>query len=350
MSVISVNRLNSLDYLRGMAAFGIMIYHYSSWTFGRYTADTFMGRVGVYGVAIFYVLSGLTLFHVYHDSMKPTRAEILGFMKKRFFRIFPLLWLVTILAILIGGKIPNFWHLFLNLTGLFGFFAWDVTFSTGVWSIGNELVFYTFFPVFVYFSKKQNLIFWLIGTVIFLIFIYFAFVRLPHDTSPELETRNYFNPLNNLFLFFAGFSIGKLLHNVTLKLGTTIMMILLGFALLIFYPAFGKRIDLLTGVNRLVFTCSCILICSGFYKMNYTFPTMIHKPFVFLGDVSYSMYLIHALVFNFINMLLKQVIHTPLYMMLLAVACTLVFSYFIYNYFEKFFMRIGRKQVQVSIS
>jgi len=67
----SINRLNSLDYLRGIAAFGIMIYHYSSWTFGRFHADNFMGRVGVYGVAIFYVLSGLTLFHVYHEIMKP---------------------------------------------------------------------------------------------------------------------------------------------------------------------------------------------------------------------------------------------------------------------------------------
>lgn len=236
-----MNRIYNLDYLRGLTAFGIMMYHYLSWTIGRFTADTFMGRVGVYGVAIFYVLSGLTLVHVYHDTMKPNGTDIINFFKKRFFRIFPLLWLVTIIAILIGGKSPNFIHLFLNLTGLFGFFTWDVTFSTGVWSIGNELVFYAFFPFFIYFSKKQNLLFWLMGAIIFLIFIYFAFVRLPYE-APNLETRNYFNPLNNLFLFFGGFCIGKLLNNIQLKIETTIIIILLGVAILIFYPAFGKEL------------------------------------------------------------------------------------------------------------
>jgi exopolysaccharide production protein ExoZ len=343
MSLVGVNRLNSLDYLRGISAFGIMIYHYSSWTFGRYKAETFMGRVGIYGVAIFYVLSGLTLFHVYHHKMKPTLMETKSFFKKRFFRIFPLLWIVTIIAILLSNKDPNFFHLFLNLTGLFGFFAWDVTFSAGVWSIGNELVFYTCFPVFIYFSKKQNLIFWLLGAIIFLIFIYFAFVRLPHNASPGLETRNYFNPLNNLFLFFAGFSIGKILHNKSFKKELSVSFILLGLAVFIFYPATGNRIELLIGINRLVFSFSCFLICSGFYKMNYILPEIIHKPFIFLGEISYSMYLVHALVFKLINLILIQLIHSPLSIILMSVCFTIFFSYFIYNYFEKFFMNLGRK-------
>ncbi len=137
-----MNRLYNLDYLRGLAAFGIMIYHYISWCFGRYSAQDYMGRVGVYGVAVFYVLSGLTLFHVYHKEMVPTWLQIKHFFKKRIFRIFPLLWIVTIISVIISAKMPNLIHLFLNLSGLFGFFAWDITFSGGVWSIGNELVFY----------------------------------------------------------------------------------------------------------------------------------------------------------------------------------------------------------------
>ena len=68
-----MNRLYNLDYLRGLVTFGIMIYHYLSWTLGKFTADTFMGRVGIYGVSIFYVLSGLTLYYVYYDKMKPSQ-------------------------------------------------------------------------------------------------------------------------------------------------------------------------------------------------------------------------------------------------------------------------------------
>ena len=246
---MNVNRLYSLDYLRGLAAFGIMIYHYSSWVFGRYSADTFMGRLGIYGVSIFYILSGLTLFHVYHENMKPTLEEVLQFFKKRVFRIYPLLWLVTIIAIIISDKSPNLLHLLLNLTGLFGFFTWDVSFSTGVWSIGNELVFYVFFPLFIYFSRKNNWTFWLMAIIIFLIFLYFAFIKMHASTSPYQQTRDYFNPLNNLFLFFGGFLIGKLFHQITLSISAIITLFIIGFGLFILYPATGVRIDLLTGVN-----------------------------------------------------------------------------------------------------
>lgn len=61
-------RLHNLDYLRGLAASGIMIYHYSMWTNGHADIDSFICRVGVYGVSIFYVLSGLTLFVVYQEA------------------------------------------------------------------------------------------------------------------------------------------------------------------------------------------------------------------------------------------------------------------------------------------
>lgn len=110
-----------------------MIYHYLTWTLGIFSADTFMGRFGIYGVSIFYVLSGLTLYYVYYDKMKPSKEEIVSFFKKRAFRIFPLLWLVTFVAIFLSRKIPDFTNLFLNLSGLFGFIRWDKYFSPGVY-------------------------------------------------------------------------------------------------------------------------------------------------------------------------------------------------------------------------
>ena len=54
-------RLPGLDYLHGLAAFGIMTYHYCSWIFGEQPAASFLGRLGIYGVAIFYIVSGQTL-------------------------------------------------------------------------------------------------------------------------------------------------------------------------------------------------------------------------------------------------------------------------------------------------
>lgn len=83
-----MNRIYNLDYLRGLAAFGIMIYHYLTWSKGEYLSDTFLGKFGIYGVSIFYILSGLTLYYVYYEKMNISKNELISYLKKRIFRIF----------------------------------------------------------------------------------------------------------------------------------------------------------------------------------------------------------------------------------------------------------------------
>lgn len=341
-----MNRLYNLDYLRGLAAFGIMIYHYLSWTLGKFSADTFMGRLGIYGVSIFYVLSGLTLYYVYYDKMKPSKEDIVSFFKKRIFRIFPLLWLVTIVAIILSRKSPDFYSLFLNLSGLFGFIKWDTYFSAGVWSIGNELVFYAFFPFFILFSKSYKPLMALLAITILGLYLYFAFNKLNQDLTLSEQWRNYVNPLNQVFLFLGGFLIGRFLHNVKIKNSIVITLLLLGLILFIFYPVTGDTINLVTGVNRLIFTACCFLICISFYKMTFTLPKFIHKPLTLLGEASYSVYLLHPIVYSVTGIALtissKYLFHFPESVrLIISVISTLIISYFVYQRFEKYFMKLG---------
>ena len=240
-----MNRLYNLDYLRGLAAFGIMIYHFISWTSGKFTADTFMARLGLYGVSIFYILSGLTLYYVYFNKMKPSMVEVKSFFKKRIFRIFPLLWLVTIIAIIISRKTPNFYDLFLNLSGLFGFIKWDTYFSTGLWSIGNELVFYAFFPFFILFTKSFKPAMTLLSIALLGFFLYFAFFKLDPNLTIEEQWRDYINPLNQVFLFFLGFLIGYFFQKVQMSSKLVITLLVLGISVFIFYPANGNPIVLI---------------------------------------------------------------------------------------------------------
>lgn len=100
-------RLHGLDYLRGLSALGIMVYHYSTWTWGELAPSSFLGRVGIYGVAIFYVLSSIKLSYIYSLQLMLSKADMLDFYMKRFFRIFPLLWLATIVSILLSKHAPN---------------------------------------------------------------------------------------------------------------------------------------------------------------------------------------------------------------------------------------------------
>lgn len=333
----TIKRNHNLDYLRGVVATAIMIYHYLSWTYGRFTAENFMGKIGVYGVSVFYVLSGLTLYFVYFEKMEPTKKSILSFFKKRIFRIFPLLWLVTLISILIKKNSPDIINLLLNLSGLFGFVRWDKYFSTGVWSIGNELVFYVFFPLFVFLIKKSKQLMFLLSLLLFCIYVYFAYVKLTPDLNLGQQWKDYVNPFNQVFLFLSGFYIGYIFNNVKINNIVLVPLLIIGLVMFVFYPVSGDLINLVTGINRIVFT----IICLSIFKLNYRVPNLINKPFKFLGEASYSLYLLHPIVFELTLFFKKELaISTRL---ILSIILTLVLSHFVYQYFEKFFMRLGRQ-------
>jgi len=336
-----MNRLYNLDYLRGLAAFGIMIYHYAMWGSGNFSADTFLGRLGVYGVSIFYVLSGLTLYYVYYDKMSPSRYDLYLFFKKRIFRIFPLLWLVTFVAIYLSGKSPDLTDLLLNLTGLFGFVKWDTYFSPGIWSIGNELVFYLFFPFFILFTKKYKILMLVLSIILFGLYLYFAFERLP-TVEKVAQWRNYINPLNQVFLFLGGFLIGLFFHNKSFNNRFLLSLLIFTLLIFIFYPVSGNQFNIEIGFHRLVFTACCFVICFCFYKLTLPTAKFIHKPLSLLGEASYSVYLLHPIVYELVG---RFSMHTfqlsQLVRLIIATILTLVISYLVYLYIEKYFMKLG---------
>jgi len=343
-----MKRLFNLDYLRGLAAFGIMLYHYTLWTKGLQSSADFLGRVGVYGVAIFYILSGLTLSYVYSDRLKFTAADLWDFAKKRIFRILPLLWLVTAYSIYINQLNPGFWDLTFNLTGLFGFFQWDKYFSVGLWSIGNEWVFYALFPVLVFSWRYKKWAMPLLMLLVLGCFVYFTFYRLNPSIKVSKQWHIYSNPLNQVYLFVMGFFLRFVFADQKVKNVWLITFVVVGLVVFVFFPVSGDQIRLVTGWNRVLFSLTCLLICWSFYKLDIKLPSLLHKPMLILGETSYSVYLLHPLVFITLN---KQVkiwremgCEIPYWQHCLAAAIlTLVISYFVYNYFEKFFMNLGKR-------
>lgn len=342
-----MERIYSLDYLRGFAALGILVYHYLSWTIGKFNSETFMGRFGVYGVSIFYVLSGLTLFHVYHDKIFPNIKEIMIFFKKRIFRIYPLLWLATFISILLSDNIPNLYDLFLNLTGLFGFVKWDTYFAGGAWSIGNELVFYAMFPFFILFSKNYKILMIILSSLIFMCYLYFAFVKLDPLQTLISQKRDYLNPLNHAFLFLGGYLIGLYTEKISVSKPFNYSLIFIGLLVFIFYPVQGNTIHIISGANRLIFTICCFIVCFGFYKMKVNIHSVSHKMLMFLGEISYSVYLLHFITYEVSGRFLKYchgefaLHYSESFRLIVSFISTIVISYFVYEYYEKLFIKIS---------
>lgn len=337
-------RLHQLDYLRGLAAFGIMIYHYTYWIYDSMNVSSFLGKIGIYGVSIFYILSGLTLYHVYIDKLKSNKKDTLTFFQRRIFRIFPLFWLATIGAIIVSRSIPSLQTLTLNFSGLFAFFAWDSNIATGAWSIGNELVFYCFFPIIIYFLKKSSIYFYGIFTISILISFIFSFYLLKDESNMAFQWRNNVNPFNQIFLFCSGIFIGKIFKNKVLNFNLLVIIFLISLFVFTILPI-DDETDLISGYKRYILTFSCFLICIFAYKSKIKFHAIINSFFSMLGEASYSLYLLHPLVFVAISLLGKTFNISNIYILLISVVTTIGFSFLVYQYYERYFIGLGRRKI-----
>lgn len=324
-------------------ALGILVYHYMSWTYGSFGAEHFLGRIGVYGVSIFYVLSGLTLYTVYINKVGD---QILNYVKKRVFRIFPLLWISILLNIFLLNQDHSVQKLILNFTGLFGFLAPSEYIPTGAWSIGNELVFYSLFPIIALLNAKSKYSIYIVLFFSLCITIWFSSNQMSIEGGLSKFWPTYINPLNQLVLFVGGMAIGKALekyrgHNVAW------IIFALSIGTLVFYPtAEGDRIALVTGVNRVVFVLVSIGLTSFFYLKGFPKITGINWLLSKLGDISYSVYLIHPIMYWFIAKNFKSYVsrtEEPLLFIIIAITTTFITSALIYYQIEKRFIRLGNK-------
>jgi exopolysaccharide production protein ExoZ len=333
------SRVVSLDYVRGLAAFGIMLYHYQSWSFGHMDATSFWGRIGLYGVAIFYVLSGLTLYHVYEKRLTLQLMPLIDFYLKRIFRLMPLLWLIMGIYLITEPSLREWDRILLNYTGLFGLLAWDKPIGVGVWSIGNELAFYICFPIFVFTAKYSKAAFTGICFLIVAIGAYFAFARISATAPLEQSWQDYVNPLNQLFLFLGGVTIGYFFKYKEVSNLFAFIFMLVAAAVFTYYPANGETSVLVANINRFIFSACCLAVCFSMYKLPLSLPEWVNLLFQKLGEISYALYLIHPLVYN---ELVKPLKLQPWTAILLASLITITISMIVYHFYEKAFIRMGQ--------
>lgn len=332
-------RINSLDYLRGLMALGIMIYHYLTWTFSPFDSDSLLGITGVYGVSIFYILSGLTLYHIYSKTL--TFKNTYSFFIKRIFRILPLLWLSIALNIFLLNKSYDSLKIFLNVSGLFSFFDHDNYISTGAWSIGNEVVFYSIFPAIIILSKWKSYAVEFFFIISSCIAIYFAFFKLNSSESLGSQWSLYINPFNQMFLFNGGILIGKYFSN---KKNNLVAFLLLVFCslFLLFFPVEGNKINIVTDFNRVYFSIISFSITVAFLISDLKSLKVMDWLFSKLGHISYSVYLMHAVVFWYVNGLINRK-NEPEIFLLVCVFATIIISWLSYQYFETKFITLGKR-------
>lgn len=348
-----INRIESLDWLRGFMAIAIMFYHLTYWHIFPLDSSQFLGRLGIYGVSVFFILSGLSMAVVYSKFIVDKRT-IFVFYIRRIFRIWPLLWLavalVTIPSLLILGQEISLTKVLLNLTTLFGFFSPSSYINTGAWSIGNEMFYYALTPIFLISYENSKTKGNVLLTLSFITAVVFAFFLLDSTKPLSDQWQTYINPLNNIFLYVAGIAIYYKFKDFEIK--TTLVAALFGLsiAIFLFYPVTGDAIAIVTGVNRVVFLLTSVILVITFYKFSHSYliPKSIRHSLEQLGLATYGIYLLHPIVNQYAVYIFDKTRLSPPPEILFAVV--VIFTIFLaivsFHIFEKRIMKYGKNYLK----
>lgn len=265
-------------------------------------------------------------------------------MWKRILRIFPLLWLATLATIALEETDFSSLQIALNLTCLFGFINASKDIATGAWSIGCEWVYYSFFPILMWVGvKNRRIAMWATG-LLFAYAMYYASqpVFMQNHVPQGVWWDVYTQAINHAFFFAAGITIA-LYQNSLQQLAPLFWRLLIatGVLILFVYPVGNDPVTLVGGVHRAVFSLAAIMITASVFLLNFRWSGHVHRLFDWLGAVSYSLYLLHPLVFRVVKALNVRYIHASEWWVFpVALAGTLVVSHVSYFYMET---RIARK-------
>jgi len=309
------HRRIDIQIMRGIAVLAVLLFHTKeSW----FTA-------GYLGVDVFFVISGFVVTPLisrifFQRNGLRTKDSISGlreFYARRFFRLAPALGVTLILSlVLIFLFGPVFDHVRFTSQGLAALFLLGnlgaYSFSGGnyfapnpnplihLWSLSAEEQIYFFLPLviflFLYFTSKRKVIS-LKPVILFLgISAYLADVALrmfPHLLQQfgisDVQGFMFYSPVSRLWEFCFGSTAYFFAINATIIFGKIVKYFNYVIAILIggllFLPINGYKFQSLT----ISFLAAIALFFGSFECL----PRILHRGFSWLGDRSYSVYLIH---------------------------------------------------------
>lgn len=295
-------RLVALDAWRGILATVVVIYHFMN----AFFATRFDGAVilsGAYvAVDAFFVISGFIISRIYFDKLSSFH-DLKIFMFRRFFRLWPLNIVIllgflacrVLAGILSGDDVFNDTAysvmgvmasaVLLQSFGLFDLIVWNVP----AWSISAEFYVYVLFGLSVtLFGKGGSVISALLSVVLlsFLVVIYRA---------SDLQVDADYGVFRCIYGFSSGILVMWLLNYLDGRCDIYKFRILLqwlcvpGVVAYLHLGAYGG----LSFVAPLIFSFFVIAFSDnrGFWT-----KVLSTKPFVFLANVSYSIYMTHWLI------------------------------------------------------
>ncbi len=316
----------SLTPLRGIAATLVVFFHYHIFIAPLTMPENFMISKLYLMVDLFFVLSGFIMSHVYGEwfKRKIEKEKILQFIKARFARIYPLhiftffylfMWIIYMKSQIVFEQTPVIIQNIFDNSVIFGILtlthAWgthmEATWNTASWSISVELFLYILFPFIVWIMNRQQYFIKIVLAIGALMSLFYLSYVIEPKWIEEITTQRQFTPeqlkyrpLNTIdiitgFALLRGacsFIFGMITYEVyknriwkqMLKNGYWFLVIWAGLFLFWFK-------DLLP--DPLAIPVFSLLVLQAAYAEGHLRKILNGRIFKYLGDISYSIYMVH---------------------------------------------------------
>ena len=313
----------ALDSIRGIAALSVALYH-MSWTSvvegQNYIRNSYLV------VDLFFVLSGFVIFYAYRARIRAA-SDAVRFMWLRFWRLYPLHFTFLVVFLLIEclkgfvewrfGLVAN--HPAFSTNNLYSFIGNlflaqslhiynHITFNYPSWSISVEFYTYFVFAIVVLLSNGTRAILTMAALIAAA-----SFGGLIYRGFTVLGDTNDFAIIRCLTGFFIGvltFAFYEHWHNRAksnsrARLTSWLTLIVLtGFACYLEFKHRGVSDFAIYPISAALVLMVALSASKGPMKF------LGSAPFVWLGTVSYSIYMVHASVEWGVAQFLRFVMHT----------------------------------------
>tara|TARA_B100001057_G_C22847771_1_gene949759 strand:+ start:197 stop:2155 length:1959 start_codon:yes stop_codon:yes gene_type:complete len=318
-------------------------------------------NAGYIGVDIFFVISGYLITQIIYKDITKNKFSLFEFYNRRARRILPALFITILIVILfsffftldsgfkfIGKSIFStlffysnffFWNQNLDYYGLDGEFNPLVH----TWSLSFEEQFYLVFPIFLIFFFRNHLI----KIIIFLITLSILFAQLGGNLKfeyPFFEENLYFwnpsfygtffSPIGRVWELLFGSLICIIQNRFVIKKNNKLSLIsfLILFLSLYFIDNNSQIPSLL--LLPVIVSTGLIILFNDEKKNKYLQNIVLNsKLSQFIGNISYSLYLVHLPVFVFCRYISFGELN--LFKILICISISILISYVIWKLIEQ---------------
>jgi peptidoglycan/LPS O-acetylase OafA/YrhL len=294
--------LPGIHGLRGVAALAVVLFHLIH--IGEIKPPSlfsFIGRDFGYSVPLFFIVSAFSLMYSTEQRVNAHNWLITYFIK-RFFRIAPLFYLILFFLFVFGltGD-NNIAKTILNITFTFGFMP-SSGMVWGGWSVGVEMIFYVVFPILLLLIKtlRSAFIFLVISTVISYASYHVLHLEYLNTKPLPLYDWSYFSFSSCLWFFSLG--IFTYLFVKSHKARTKSLMVYMPYLATVIisgllFSNIGEFLHKFERLDVLFWGVGLATLCIW----------QAHKPSLAIGNIflewvgerSYSIYLIHPVIIYF---------------------------------------------------